>query len=468
MTNASVAGAKVQQSKNGVVDSWSVKSTLGSIFPQKIENKNVAIWTSVTLLIGGAIGCYCYNYKQKSRSKATKDINTASTENDVLKMAAKTACTIMEKSMNAEQQLLRVEHMIEKFQSKMSEVTKSASNDSQTNDNPQNPTEWVSMSYSNMIGMERVQEDSIAPGLIGMGLVNYIVAGASIGKTILVTQIALAAAYGNHVQFLPNKEGKAIKMTVLYYRMEEYDGEFQNKYGKGTIIQKAGILWRTKTMMKDFTLNGLIQDIKLYVAQYAQSDTLICIDPITKLPDFNAEKFIIGTEEIKEIAKSKGITLTYIVSAHVDEIKDWSPLTSVNIKGSDKLIQQGGSVTALRKERSSRNSRFLQVLKAPKGYAEPDKVIVSEIIEEEIGENDKNTFLNFVCEKTENEALPLRVKAQDTTDDNAGGSKSAQELRIELAKKANELIESGLTKVATAEKLGISRPTLDKLLAEID
>ena len=72
------------------------------------------------------------------------------------------------------------------------------------------------------------------------------------------------------------------------------------------------------------------------------------------------------------IAKKRNVTMTIVASAHIDEIKDWTLLSNCDIQGGDTGLQQAGSVTAIRRERTNLEQfRFLQSLKEPKGSPKP-------------------------------------------------------------------------------------------------
>lgn len=425
-----------------------------------VNNPKTAFWSMATLLGAGGISCLVYKYKSKIRVKSDAELYSIKTdkdtESDVIKTAIKTACKMMENATDIAPEIKKMKEQMDKMQEQM----KNNGGDSNSNPNPQSSSnaaqQWRSSSYEDMMRRTAVKCAPIVPGLVEKGLVNVCLGGAGVGKSLVMRQIARVAATGERCEFMPADSEPSAKMGVLFYRMEEFPGEDERKYGAGRIFSDAGIQWRTKSDLKNFNLQGLLDDIELFAKQ-ATEDTLICIDPITKLKDYNHEKFIVGVERIQRVAP-KGVILTFLISAHVDEVKDWTPLTSTDIKGGDKLIQQAGSVFVVRKERRGNGYRYFQVLKEPKGYAPKDSVVVCKIIETVIDKDNKNTHMVFVDEKREAEARPLRPKAVDSNNDEI--PKSQEQEWLEQALAIEKMLSEKVTKTDIATKLDISRPTI--------
>ena len=424
------------------------------------NNPQTAFWSVVGYAGIASVSCVVFYVKSKIKVKSDAVLHSKKTdkdtESDVLKTAAKTACHIMESATDMTPDIKKMKEQMEKLQEQM----KNNGGNNSSNPSPQSSTnaaqQWRSSSYEDMMRRTAVKFAPIVPGLVEKGLVNVCLGGAGVGKSLVMRQIARVAATGERCEFMPADSEPSAKMAVLFYRMEEFSGEDERKYGAGRIFSDAGIQWRTKSDLKEFNLQGLLNDLELFAMQ-ASEDTLICIDPITKLKDYNHEKFIAGAERIQSTAP-KGVVITFLVSAHVDEVKPWSIITSENIKGGDKLIQQAGSVFVVRKERSGNGYRYFQVLKEPKGYAPKDSVVVCEIVETVIDDDNKNTNMVFVDEKIEAEARPLKPKAVDCKTDDM--PKSQEEEWLEQALVIEKMLNDGATKTDIATKLGIARPTL--------
>ena len=271
----------------------------------------------------------------------------------------------------------------------------------------------------------------IVDGYMNAGLVNLLVAGGGVGKSILMVQIAIAVANGSRPEFLPDACSASNKQAVVYYRLEDFSDEIKGKYGKGKVL-KQGIKWFLPQDLKEFSLEGFLEHLKS-LAETLKENTLVCIDPATKLTGYRHAEFIRGAEEAMAIAKKRSVILTLVAAIHLDEIKDWTPLSSCDIKGGDLGLQQAGSVTALRRERTNVNSfRYLQCLKEPKGYPKPfsGKVLVCEVVEGKIDSNNKYLHYKFNSTKPESEALPKRPKSQQESKGDSPSPRKASNQKI--------------------------------------
>ena len=250
-------------------------------------------------------------------------------------------------------------------------------------------------------------------GYMKVGQVNLIVAGGGVGKTIIMVQIALAVAKGTRPEFLPDECCASVKLPVFYYRLEDFSDELAGKYGKGKVFNGSSITWFLPRDLKEFSLNGFIEHLKT-LAERLTEDSLVCIDPATKLDGYKHSEFIKGVEDAKAIANERGFVLTPVATIHLDEIEDWKYLSLNNIKGGDKALQLAGSVTAIRRERTDLDHRFLQSLKEPKGSPKPfyGNVLVCKAVEEELDENNRYLHYEFECIKEETLARPEKPKAQ--------------------------------------------------------
>lgn len=432
-----------------------------SINSSVIKDHKTAFWTF--LVCAGTVGvsCIAYKYKATVNAKKTSQVNNNKTEKEtesyVLKETAKTACKIMENATDLMPEM-------RKIKDQLNELKLNLSNNQWQQSPTHAPKDWKSSSYEEMMRQTSVKYAPIVRGLVEKGLVNVLLGGAGVCKSLVMRQIARIAATGERCEFMPPDCEPTEKMDVLFYRMEEFPGEDERKYGKGRIFSDAGILWRTRSDIENFTLQGLLDDIELFAVQVTR-DTLICIDPITKLSDYVHEKFIAGAERIQSLAP-KGVILTFLISAHLDEVNDWKPITSEHIKGGDKLIQQAGSVFVVRKERRGGSFRYFQILKEPKGYAPREDVVVCKISEKVLDAENKYTYLEFVDEKREVEARPLKSKA--VPDNNKGDeTKNQEEVWLDQALDIEKMSgKMPLTEIA--KKLNISRTTLYNRLAFLE
>jgi hypothetical protein len=281
-------------------------------------------------------------------------------------------------------------------------------------------------------------------GFVAIGLVNWLLAGAGVGKSIFMVQIAVAVSSGTRIEFLPQDNHIPRKTQVVFYRIEVFANEYSGKYGDGKMLEESGIKWRDRNDLNAPNYQGLIDDLKLMVETISE-DTLVCIDPATKLSDFDPGKFAEDAENTMERAKEKGFRLSFLCSAHLDEIAPWKPVTTVDIRGGDRLIQTAGSAFTIRKEKTDEASRYLKSLKQPKGYAGDNNVLVCKLVP-------GNSFAHaeYICHKSEAEALPLKPKAES----DSSGKKSGVEPKVrkgrpniewpqEMEEKLKELYNDG-------------------------
>ena len=298
--------------------------------------------------------------------------------------------------------------------------------------------------------------DWVVDGYAMKGQITMLVSKANMGKSLLVTSIAIASANGKRPELLPPDSCASTKQPVIYYRLEPIRGELEGKYGDGNVFKDADIQWAQLEDLKAPTLDGLLDHIK-GLAATLNHDVLIIIDPATKLDGYTHEKGIKGLEDAQGIARRNGVTLSFIIAAHLDETSDWTTLSSKDIKGGDKAIQQAGSVIALRNERTPGGEhRFIQCLKAPKGHPDPhpEGVLVCKRVTNKLDE--KNWYLHFgyVDVKPEAEALPTKTKASKSTSTGEKykkkGNQKLDEADIELIK---QLHSEGLNPKQIAVRL---------------
>lgn len=375
-----------------------------------IHDKKTAICTLVTF---AGIGIICITaYWCKSRIKVIESIRIKNneTDNKIRYEEAKTKCKM---KVMAASQTSEVKDDPATVQSSEQDDNASASGGTDLNAD----------SSADLFNRSSGGDNSkwIVDGYMRVGLVNLLVAGANIGKSNFMTQIALAVAKGEKLEFLPEECSPSVKLPVVYYRLEDFAGELEGKYGKGLVFAGSGIKWFMSRHFSQNNLTGFVEHLRL-LASTLTEDTLVCIDPATKLDRYNHSAFIKGVEEAMAIAQSRGFVLTILASIHLDEIKDWNVLTLDSIKGGDQAIQKAGSVTAIRRERNGDDYRFLQCLKEPKGSDKPfnGDVLVCKKVEEKLDDNNKYLHYKFVTLKKEGKARPEKSKLQH--DDTQGDS----------------------------------------------
>lgn len=283
-------------------------------------------------------------------------------------------------------------------------------------------------SFSQMTSRPMAEESGwLIPWYAKRGQISGCVAGADLGKTILMIDAALAAAKGEKPTFLPDNAPKADKMDVFFYRLEERAGEMRERYGDGSVFPE-NFGWITKDAIANPTFEGLVADIEKR-AEGFKKDTAIFVDPLSKLANWDLAKFLTAMEKVQAKCAERGIVVSVLFSAHTEETKPWKPLTPDMIRGGDVVIQQVGALFALRRERAGNGFRFLQILKVPKGEVENELVDVICFEGRKEGQPGSYTHLVHHCQKKESEALPLKTKAE----------KKAEEVEPEKPKRTGKL-----------------------------
>lgn len=386
-------------------------------------------------IAAGIVGAWAYKkktecniYKTIQEGEIARRKKDQDTESEILKTAANTAINMMKQATSASPDMKELKEELKAAAEELRTVKEElkATKEGFTQVNPpmaeENPAprtsgnEFKGRSSADLFKRSYATTGKwIVDKYMKAGLLNFVVASSGKGKSIVLTDIARAVDKGVRPAFLPDTCCASVKLKVIYYRLENFADELPGKYGEGKVLKESGIEWFLPEHLQEKSLDAFIDHLKGVVGTLTE-DTAIFVDPATKLSGYKHENFIMGVEKAMEAAQRRNITLSVVASIHHDEISDWTALTAEAIKGGDKGIQQAGSVTALRNERTGYEYRLLQCLKEPKGSGTPfnGQVLVCKIVSEEIDDNNKNTYLQYVGIKPEAEARPMKPKVQAT------------------------------------------------------
>ena len=403
------------------------------------DNPKTTFWSVVGS--GGLYFIYYQFFKKKKKVETESDITKTiqegeiairkkrvDTECDILKKVSDTACEVFKQATSVAPDMKELKEDLKATAEELRAVKEELKatkegftqvNPPMTEENPAPRTsgnEFKGRSSADLFKHSYTSTGKwIVDKYMKVGQINFIVASSSKGKSIVLTDIARAVDKGVRPAFLPDNCCASVKLKVKYYRLENFSDELPGKYGEGKVLKESGIEWFLPEDLSEKSLDAFIEHFKAVVGTLTE-DTAIFVDPATKLSGYKHESFIKGVEEAMEAAQRRNITLSVVASIHHDEISDWTALTAEAIKGGDKGIQQAGSVTALRNERTGYEYRLLQCLKVAKGSETPfnGQVLVCKIVSEEIDDNNKNTYLQYVGIKPEGEARPMKPKVQAT------------------------------------------------------
>lgn len=396
------------------------------------DNPKTVFWSFVGTLGGALIGggVYWWKKRQDTKSDLLKTIQAGEiaarnkrvdAECEIMTTAAKTACKMMEQATSLSPDVMALKEELVSAKNEISEVKERLTKVGNTG-----PLDMISSnengnydgcSSTTLFNRQRSACNWLVDNYMKVGQINLLVAGAGVGKSNLATMIAIATSKGVCPEFLPQNSRPSPKQPCVYYRLEDFDDELEGKYGKGEVFAGCNIRWFLPEDILEFNLNGFIAHLK-EVASRMTENTVVVIDPATKLGNYTHEAFVNGVEEAMRIAKSNGHTLTPVASIHLDEIKDWTCLSLEDIKGGDKAVQLAGSVIALRKERTGEKFRFIQCLKEPKGSAMPfnGQVLVCELVEKTIDNQNKYLYYQYVDTRDETLARPVKPKVQSNNE----------------------------------------------------
>ena len=478
------------------------------------DNPKTTFWSVVGT--GLVLGIKHYFFKKEKKVETECDINKTTRENeneilkkhvdtecDILKKVSDTACEVFKQAASVAPDMKELKEDLKATAEELRAVKEElkATKEGFTQVNPpmteENPTQCASGNeFKGRSSADLFKQSYTSTGkwivdcYMKVGLINLLVASSSKGKSIALTDIARAVDKGVRPAFLPDTCCASVKQIVKYYRLEDFTDELTGKYGEGKVLKESGIEWFLPEDLSEKSLDAFIDHLKGVVGTLTE-DATIFVDPATKLSGYKHEAFIKGVEEAMEAAKRRGITLSVVASIHHDEISDWTPLTAETIKGGDKGIQQAGSVTALRNERTGNEYRLFQCLKEPKGSRTPfnGNVVVCKIVSENIDENNKNTYLQYVDVKQEVEARPMKPKVQSantgtsaavttvtpsvgtfpiTATDGADAAtpKAApnQKVTPEMEEKMKEMVAKGMKPGKIAKKMNVTPRTVSRYI----
>ena len=480
------------------------------------DNPKTTFWSVVGT--GLVLGIKHYFFKKEKKVETECDINKTTRENeneilkkhvdtecDILKKVSDTACEVFKQATSVAPDMKEIKENLKATNEELRAVKEElkATKEGFTQVNPsmteENPTQCASgFEFKGRSSADLFKQSYTSTGkwivdcYMKVGLINLLVASSSKGKSIALTDIARAVDKGVRPAFLPDTCCASVKQIVKYYRLEDFTDELTGKYGEGKVLKESGIEWFLPEDLSEKSLDAFIDHLKGVVGTLTE-DATIFVDPATKLSGYKHEAFIKGVEEAMEAAKRRGITLSVVASIHHDEISDWTPLTAETIKGGDKGIQQAGSVTALRNERTGNEYRLFQCLKEPKGSRTPfnGNVVVCKIVSENIDENNINTYLQYVDVKPEVEARPMKPKVQSAntgtsaaittvtpsvgtfpitaSDPSVAATPKAapnQKVTPEMEEKMKGMVAKGMKPKKISQKVNVSEKTVRRYIKE--
>lgn len=254
-----------------------------------------------------------------------------------------------------------------------------------------------------LAGSQGGKIDWIVPRYFAAGQISALIAGADAGKSTAALSIAVSVAKGEKIPFIEATSEAPRKTDSLYYVLEPRFQEWENRI-KDVKVIPDNVRFVKRTDLPIDSFDGFLRHFEATVSK-ATSDLLVCVDPITKFPDYDIDKFYPVAEKLRNELNRRGITLSVIVTMHADEIKDWNEISTSDIRGGDRAIQQLDGAVVLRKERRMGEYRFFQQMKKPKCYEGHETVTVVKF-----STDGGYTHFEYEEESSLKDAMPLKPR----------------------------------------------------------
>lgn len=199
--------------------------------------------------------------------------------------------------------------------------------------------------------------------LITGGGIFILYGPTGLGKTILSNQIGIDAAEGKASSLVPNSV-KCTPQSVKYLDSELDDDDISSRYGKYGYyfpenLERFEVTFESPEKFTDFIKRVVVQE---------DSDCLIIIDNIlTICPALNGEKskhFIRNLKGIQQDARTRGITITFIIVGHTTKTYTGGPIQLKDLSGSFNMSAMATGVYGITSKSSDGKFIQLEVLKS--------------------------------------------------------------------------------------------------------
>lgn len=223
--------------------------------------------------------------------------------------------------------------------------------------------------------------------LITGGGIFILYGPTGLGKTILSNQIGIDAAEGKASSLVPNSV-KCTPQSVKYLDSELDDDDISSRYGKYGYyfpenLERFEVTFESPEKFTDFIKRVVVQE---------DSDCLIIIDNIlTICPALNGEKskhFIRNLKGIQQDARTRGITITFIIVGHTTKTYTGGPIQLKDLSGSFNMSAMATGVYGITSKSSDGKFIQLEVLKSRRNCDVGTKYIL---------EKQEKPYVHFKC-----------------------------------------------------------------------
>lgn len=220
-----------------------------------------------------------------------------------------------------------------------SEPKKVQSTPQSTNDNGgENEDEKEKHPWKNLRGSKVIDDGTKTP-LQGMWIVkernSIIFSKTDVGKSLLAGQMALDIAAGRKSEVIPMDNAPA-RQFVMYFDIEKNGGDFNGKYQSYLNSHPEIGQWIAVYGWTD-DYEWMLEEI--YDKAIEKRDTVVFIDNITALlGDKSTESFKTLATRLQIYLKTqKGITLTFVLIMHNNDMPNYITLDTKDVKNDGNL-----------------------------------------------------------------------------------------------------------------------------------
>lgn len=269
----------------------------------------------------------------------------------------------------------------------------------------------------------------LVSNLITGGGIFILYGPTGLGKTILSNQIGIDAAEGKASSLVPNSV-KCTPQSVKYLDSELDDDDISSRYGKYGYyfpenLERFEVTFESPEKFTDFIKRVVVQE---------DSDCLIIIDNIlTICPALNGEKskhFIRNLKGIQQDARTRGITITFIIVGHTTKTFTGGPIQLKDLSGSFNMSAMATGVYGITSKSSDGKFIQLEVLKSRRNCDVGTKYIL---------EKQEKPYVHFRYSGVVSDSVNSSVSSSDCTQ--AGQSNENSTIGSPANNQQNDVIQ---------------------------
>ena len=306
------------------------------------------------------------------------------------------------------------------------------------------------------INKTEVPEEEYINGILPKGglVVEYGPTGNL--KSAFCAQTGISLAEGKVPAFAPNGGTVNEPLDVVLFDAELNSLNIKKRYGKHGYVYPRN--YTRKTNCRYAKVDDFLNEIERK-ALAKKHDTLFILDNLTaackSLSKGVTQDFYDRLKNIQAAAKSKGVTLTFIVVCHVSKsYEEGKPIELTHLAGSANIFNFATNVIAIGPTKFGKDMKMIKVLK-DRDNQPPEKVFLMKV------EVDPYVHLTYHSSLMEKDVLPEKPKAKDKGDD-VPLSKSGKPLSDSQLTTMQLNLAKGMGPDVVAKDVGCSRDTVQR------